>query len=297
MLCSFLERALMNTKKMSQDIVLAIIDFINEKRSEATVKVKYPNVLLRADVLKLLDEYCTVIYYPLENETNNGFHITGLLDKHGVEKHFVYINTNQTIEKQVFTAAHELGHVWNVDKHVAERCGIELNDDLSEAIINRFAAELLMPEEVFVPAFLVELDKHPNTNGSFEFMEALKISAELITLFFAPHKAVVHRWFELGAINETNAHVLWGDGEYSKAQIDEWIKQIMAEKGYPQFVNPSNTKWIDKLPQLLDQAARSNRISPGKIEEFRNLFQLSDTGPVTNQVNETIDLTNMKEDE
>lgn len=68
-----------------------------EKRSSLE---EFPNTLLRSDVLQLLEKYCTVIYYPLDEQSNNGFHVTGIPDKNGVLKHFVFLNTNQTIEKQ-----------------------------------------------------------------------------------------------------------------------------------------------------------------------------------------------------
>lgn len=60
------------------------------------------------------------------------------------------INTNNTIEKQVYIAAHELGHVWKIDEKVLAKCDGNID---SEAIINRFAAELLMPAELFVWIF------------------------------------------------------------------------------------------------------------------------------------------------
>lgn len=285
----------MNTKKLDQSIAIAIASFINHKRDEASIKAKYPNVLLREDVLALLGEYCTVIYYPLENEANNGFHITGLVDKSGVEKHFVYINTNQTIEKQVFTAAHELGHVWDVDEYVAEQCDIKLDDQLSEDIINRFAAELLMPKDFFEAAFIAKHKKYSEESGRTLMLDALKMIVDLINLFFVPYKSVVHRFYELNIINEADALLLWGEGECPESEINDNVQKIMTERGYTQFINPTKRKWIDKLPELLERA--EHRISPSKVAELRRLFELSSIEPVTDQLTETIDLTIKKEDE
>lgn len=96
------------SRYLPQNVVEFIVQFILEKRQSVELITKFPNPILRSDVLELLDVYCTVVYYPKENESNNGFHVTGILDRLGNEKHFVYINTNQTIDKQIFTAAHEL---------------------------------------------------------------------------------------------------------------------------------------------------------------------------------------------
>lgn len=50
--------------------------FIIKKFEEDNLRDFFQNSLLRDDVLELLDRYCTVVYYPLENEGNNGFHVT-----------------------------------------------------------------------------------------------------------------------------------------------------------------------------------------------------------------------------
>ena len=57
--------------------------------------------MLREDVLDLLDKFCTVVYFPLENEENNGFHMTGIPLADGSKHNFVFINTAQTISWQV----------------------------------------------------------------------------------------------------------------------------------------------------------------------------------------------------
>ena len=137
---------------MDDQQVGAILEFIRECWEKNNLDTLYPNKLLRNDVLKLLDEYCTIVFYPLADHINNGFH-TEIPDKNGVDQHFVFINTSQTVDKQVFTAAHELGHIWGVDTFVCDHCNIPKEDDATrEKIINRFAAELLMPKEYFLLA-------------------------------------------------------------------------------------------------------------------------------------------------
>ena len=69
---------------LPEEIVAAIIECKNKKWEEDQLQTEFPNLLLREDVLELLDRYCTVIYYPLLDEKeNNGFHITGILDIKG----------------------------------------------------------------------------------------------------------------------------------------------------------------------------------------------------------------------
>lgn len=69
-----------------------------------------------------------------DGEDANGLHVQRVVN--GEEKHFVFINTNSTLEKQVYTAAHELGHVWEIDKKVLAEM-VEKSDCDSEKIINQ----------------------------------------------------------------------------------------------------------------------------------------------------------------
>ena len=64
------------------------------------------------------------------------------------------INTNNTRERQAFSATHELGHICRVDQRVRERVPFECDNDaeMNEKIIDRFAAELLMPRDLFIEA-------------------------------------------------------------------------------------------------------------------------------------------------
>lgn len=47
----------------------------------------------------------------------------------------------------MWTAGHELGHVWKVDQYVKNNCA-NCSEDI-ETIIGKFTAELLMPKENF----------------------------------------------------------------------------------------------------------------------------------------------------
>ena len=151
---------------------------------ERGVKYFFPNVIIRGDVLQVLNRYCTVIYYPLDGERNNGFHISDIPDIKGKKQHFVFINTAQSIEKQVFTAAHELCHVWNIEKRVIEKLGIDIDklnnqgfNSMEERIANRFAAELLMPEAEFRAQFEHEINELQMTKQGIPLTKFLRVVA------------------------------------------------------------------------------------------------------------------------
>ena len=274
-LCSFLESEKQMKKiHLPQNTVDLIVKFINEKRESDNLKTDFPNSLLRADVLDLLDRYCTVIYYPLENESNNGFHITGILDKNGNEKHFVYINTNQTIDKQIFTAAHELGHIWEVDNYVIENLGGNIGEFNNEDIINRFAAELLMPKDVFLAVFNSEHQKYKSPDGRTLLTDFLKIVATIMNQFLVPQKSVICRLFELEKINPETLDLLLGKGIISEDDITKYINDILKENGHEKFLTSFPKRHIDGLAKLLDDAEKEHAVSSSKIQNLRQTFNL-----------------------
>ena len=264
----------MSKKRLPQNVVDAIVQIIKEKMESDELKTRFPNKLIRADVLDLLDMYCTVIYYPSENESNNGFHVTGIPDKTGKEHHFVYINTKQTKEKQIFTAAHELGHVWNVDKYILDKYGEQLDGVSSEDIINRFAAEMLIPADEFVLIFKNEFENMISNNSQASIGNFLKIIVTLMCHFFVPQRAIVYRLYELELINEQSLNLLSGEKIISEEIITNYVNDILRENGQIDFLTPTEKKYIGGLAELLDQAESVGMLATSKIERMRDIFEL-----------------------
>lgn len=247
---------------------------IQHRFEEDDIRTHFPNPLLREDALALLNKYCTVVYYPLEGEKNNGFHIK-IPDASGKERHFVYINTAQTIEKQAFTAAHELGHIWRVDQLVAKQFGFQLNEELGEQIINRFAAELLLPEKLFRRLYTQEYKKWQIDNGKIVIRDMFKVIVALMDQFFAPVKSIIYRCRELDYINEQGCKLLLGEtSALPKRIIDSVIQETIRDNGYTQFQTPTKKKSINGLAELLNRAEVQGDISQSKIDHLRELFDL-----------------------
>ena len=274
---------------LPEEIVAAIIECKNKTWEEDQLQTEFQNLLLREDVLELLDRYCTVIYYPLLDEKeNNGFHITGILDIKGNEKHFVFINTAQTMEKQVFTAAHELGHIWEVDEYVKECCDVVLDNRLRELIMNRFAAELLIPKEQFYASFRSEYEKFKNDESSITVANMLKVIVALMNQFFVPRKSIILRCVELKIISEKTAELLLGMGAISGDVIETRINEIIRDNGYIKFQKPSEKKWIEGLAELLDYAEETKAVTQSKIDHMRETFELSPQSAADEQMDEVM---------
>lgn len=265
-----------------EDVVTAIRQHIKSRIETDCLGDCFPiKSCLREDAFEVLNRYCTVIYYPIEDESNRGFHIREYLSHDGSDKDFVFINTSQTLEKQVFTAAHELGHIWKIDELIFQEFS-GLNHDLGEAIINRFAAELLMPETPFRSAVISDARQFSKEEKSnmlkVEMRDVLKIVVKRMDQFRAPSGAVIRRLFELHIIPKDAMDTLLGDDSFPKETIDDEIGRIIRENDYSSLRNPTRRKFIPGLAELLDKAETTHCVAESKINELRKKFDLPQTG-------------------
>lgn len=229
--------------------------------------------VIKDGIFDVLESKCTVIYYPLENEKNRGFHIKKLVNDQLED--FVYINTDKTVEQQVFTAAHELGHILGVyGKVSAELQGIiELNLDnqlYEEKVIDRFAAELLMPEDKFVKETNTIADDLGIVN-SVSVLEMMKLIARLMGRFMSPFNAVRKRLREVNAIDKDADRFLSEEKESLERIVD------LLKKDENRLIN-SNTgvKTISGLRELLDEASSNPDIDKTLIRKIKTDFDIND---------------------
>lgn len=257
------------------EIEETIKNFINVKFAQDNLSVLFQNPLLREEVLDLLDRYCTVVYYPIDDTCNNGFRLKKMPFADGTYQDFVFINTAQTLEKQVFTAAHELGHIWNVDEVVLKEHPLEDTTDMREHIINRFAALLLMPDDKFSISVQTGLKEYGEQGKkTITYVNLLRMIVRLMNHFFAPMKAVVLRLVELKFFRDDIAKVLLGYDDIPAEVFVDQVHELCVEYGYTNLLNPSRKKYIEGLAQKLDIAERNNLISSNKIRVMREKFSL-----------------------
>jgi Zn-dependent peptidase ImmA (M78 family) len=127
------------------------------------------------------------------NETDLGRDVSGFLERIG-DKWHIYININESEVRKRFTIAHELGHfIFHKDRYAATGTSSpdqiffrNENNNLIERDANDFAADLLMPEEIFK----TYIDEGYNT------IDALADKFGLST------SAVKYRAYKLGFLSE-----------------------------------------------------------------------------------------------
>lgn len=249
---------------MRQELVEAIQKLVAEIREENHIV----NEIIRDDVFSILQACeCNVLYYPLEGEENDGCdgcHIEKYVG--GEPEQFVFINTNNTRERQAFSAAHELGHIWKVD----ERLRLALPDEIFdvEEVINRFAAELLMPEKYFreeVRNFLRDVGyQGPRIDKEM----LLDLTAYLMNQFFVPFKAVILRYVEIHRLSEKDVDIVLN----YKNSI--YMKQAILARQYTRLGIVNRLRSMERLQAYLVKAEEMGVISDYKAKAIRKEFEI-----------------------
>jgi len=188
------------TKKIIDDANTKMIDYSKQ------------NSIIGDQVFKILAQNCRVLCYPLEDDD-----VWGFLERIDGQQ-FVCINTSILYEKQIFTAAHELYHIWFDDEDAQEIILSsnleEANDsyiDINELKANRFAAEFLAETKL--------LEQEMSRFGIAKNAISLKDVVFLCDIFTIPYKTMVKRLHEINAINHASMTDLFLSTE---KEISEW---------------------------------------------------------------------------
>ena len=167
---------------------------IEKEANKRLGEYKKTSQIIREEVFNILEKNSTVLFYPIKDNEISAFIVI-----HGV-KHFVMLNTEIPLEKQLFAAAHELYHLWYTKESWEVLKSLILDGQLNGGVskeehkANRFAAEFLVPKQVI----LSELD----TRGLKRNIIELKDIIELMDIFLMPYKTIVRRLHEVEYINE-----------------------------------------------------------------------------------------------
>lgn len=244
---------------LPESVILSIKQFINDKGLNS-------QPLLRDGVFALLEKYCTVLYYPQKAEENDGCHVKRLVNNEIVN--FVFINTHKSIEKQVFTATHELGHILELSEYLRKNCP-DFMPEMDEIAMNKFAALLLMPEGIFTKELQNNLKNYSTDDEKITLDGLIKLSLYLMDFFFVPFKSVIIRMFELGFLSQDIAEEIIKD-KGTLEKINDFIKTL----GYKRLGIRSEKKSIKDFAELLDRAEKSESFSSSKINSIRTKMDL-----------------------
>lgn len=251
----------------SAETVETLQSIIKQHQDDAEYKGRFYNTIIREEIFELLSQWCTILFYPLPEEENDGFHISAPVN--GENKHFVYINTGKKKEKQIFAAAHELGHIWipKVDELnvPTEHAYIE------DALMNRFAAELLIPGKPFRALAIQKMNDYIFDENSISKEDMFRVIAFLMNTFYVPFESVVFRFYETDLIDYPTCERIIRDGEESEGT--QLLENAFKEAGYTNLtLNPDGKKAMPGFPELLCKAEDNGVFSEIKANNIRKKF-------------------------
>lgn len=244
-------------KELAEEIEKFVANFIEINQ------IFFPNPIIRDDILHFLETKCNVLYYPLDDD-NDGCSLKRVVN--GKEEIFVFINTHKPKEKQVFTAAHELGHICGLEESLRSRFPELFWDKIREDVMNYFAACLLMSKEEFKKKAIQHIK---NAKNEDEISAVFKPIIQLMDVFFVPFKAVVLRLAETGFMTWKDAEIL-----SESIELKKLIKSFIKTSNSSRLDIPTEKKSIKDFALLLEIAEKESLFSKNRLTALRNLMDI-----------------------
>lgn len=243
------------------------IKIIKKRADEIRKENSFSDEPIRDNIFKLIRKKGKLVFYPLENEANlDGFHIDQVIDGQIVP--FVFINTAKYWDKCIFCAAHELGHIYQIEKDIEKEIGnnCEIRDEECDEIMNRFAAELLIQEDRInskIHSFFSKNDIKNITAQDF-----LSLIIELMDYFFVPYKAIVIRLYEIGIFTDLGKDYFL---KYDNAVIETFI----LKENYIRPRQITKLKQMDGLEDIIRKTQNKISTSKDKIDKLCADFEIN----------------------
>lgn len=246
------------------------IEVIREQIKAIRNELNYTDEVIRDDIFKLLRKKSKIIFFPLVDEPDlDGFHVERCVNGELVA--FVYINSAKNFEKNIFCGAHELGHVYEIEKKIIEKYP-ETSFTIQEVdeIMNRFAAEMLMPQALFLDKFKEILRQVRENNEVLITGEVLKTIVALMDYFYVPYKAVVRRLYEVGFLTQIGLEKF----EKIEDEDKDIIDALIYEGKYTRLRHPSMMTSFENLQESLSFAQEYHVIGYKKIQQMKQDFRI-----------------------
>lgn len=246
--------------------------------------------------LNLNTPICDYIFAILKNECillewpeNKQLDLDGLSTEKvigGKLETIVYINSAKSKEKQNFCAAHELGHRHKLDIQIKDSFPEDvITNSMLEDVMNRFAAELMMPEGDFKrrSSKLYKTCQGKQADRNVVYIKKLLESvAALMDFYFVPYKAVVLRLQETKIVPNKVINVLLGFEESDDGRniIDEIINQQGITRLRTPDCKAQYSVHLDNIRTIVKDPSITKYMSSSEVKRY-----LKDMGFVAEDIN------------
>ena len=197
----------------------------------------YPNVPIANDIKLLLENQGIMLCeYPFPD--TNGTHTYGNITWFKTDNKiftFIGLNTSSFYDEQIFAIAHEIYH-YKTQSGKAYMPDMEYEDKVIEKMADRFAAELLLPDET-LKAVVIKTVGKADMKGISE-ARLLRFIARIQCEWWLPFQAIANRLLEEGFIDESQYNNLYKidcrneDGMYRRLlkNIDSEISELLNKR-------------------------------------------------------------------
>jgi Zn-dependent peptidase ImmA (M78 family) len=236
--------------ELTEKQILEIKELANKTRKEIGL---HPDVPVADDILRYLESKNIIIcHYPFKDGLHFDANITIFhTDKEPIE--FIGLNSNLFYDEQIFALAHELYH-YLTKSGLAYSENDKANVSI-EKMADRFAAELLLPEEV-LKNIVIRTFHHRNLNEIPE-LRLLRFIALLQIEWWLPYRSVLKRLDEENLLsNDVIENLYKINHRYESSNYAKILKNI----------NP-------EIFTLLNSRSRNISISKNVIEIFIRNFE------------------------
>ena len=254
-----------------KEIEKAIQNIVADIKEQCIIQ----NTAIRDNIFGILEDKCTVIYYPLKNEKNRGFHIKRVVGDQLED--FVYINTDKPMAEQIFTAAHELGHIFEVAEKVWKMLGYSgmPTEKEEEDITNRFAAE------AFKKVYSTNMEEVGIKNGKIKLDDLIRVIVMQMNTFLVPYEAVRRRLMETSLIPKRVADFL-----ESKEEI-LLLVNLLTKYQNSYLEKGTEIKTISGIRELIEKAETQENIDDYLVKRIKRDLEIVDM-PETAELEITI---------
>lgn len=197
----------------------------------------YTDVPIGSDIRLLLEKKDILLCeypYPDSNGTHTYGNITWIKNGDDIIT-FIGLNTSSYYDEQIFAIAHEIYH-YTTKTGKAYTPDVEYEDQVTEKMADRFAAELLLPSEALFAIVLGVFGTDNMYNVSDN--KILRFVARIQCDWWLPYQAIINRLYEENLINDKQYNSLYNfdcrteDGVYRRIlkSTDSEISELLNKK-------------------------------------------------------------------